>query len=77
MGVVVVVVFVFLYFKFLSQNVTPLMKATLNYGLNFITHVACGREVCKEAHKVLTFWIFIAGLGNGNYIIWQTWRGKW
>ena len=53
------------------------MKATLNYGLNFITHVACGREVCKEAHKVLIekkfkFWIFIAGLGNGNYIIWQT-----
>ena len=37
----------------MSQNVTPLMKATLNYGLNFITHVACGREVCKEAHKVL------------------------
>ena len=58
------------------------MKATLNYGLNFITHVDCGREVCKEAHKVLVeknfkFWIFIAGLRNGNYIIWQTWRGKW
>ena len=29
------------------------MKATLNYGLNFITHVDCGREVSKEAHKVL------------------------
>ena len=53
MGVVVVVVFVFLYFKFLSQNVTPLMKATLNYGLNFIKHVDCGGEVSKEAHKVL------------------------
>ena len=22
-------------------------------------------------------WIFIGGFGNGNYIIWQTWRGKW
>ena len=32
---------------------TPLMKATLNYGLNYITHVDCGREVSKEAHKVL------------------------
>ena len=58
------------------------MKATLNYGLNFIIHVGCGREVRKEAHKVLLkkdlkLWIFIAGLGNGNYIIWQTWRGKW
>ena len=29
------------------------MKATLNYGLNFIIHVDCGREVRKEAHKVL------------------------
>ena len=29
------------------------MKATLNYGLNFIKHVDCGREVTKEAHKVL------------------------
>ena len=29
------------------------MKATLNYGLNFIKHVDCGREVSKEAHKVL------------------------
>ena len=43
----------FLYFKFLSQNVTPLMKTTLNYGLNFIIHVGCGREVRKEAHKVI------------------------
>ena len=29
------------------------MKAALNYGLNFIKHVDCGREVSKEAHKVL------------------------
>ena len=29
------------------------MKAALNYGLNFIKHVDCGREVTKEAHKVL------------------------
>ena len=43
----------FLYFKFLIQNVTPLMKATLKYGLNFIIHVGCGREVRKEAYKVL------------------------
>ena len=58
------------------------MKATLNSGLNFIKHVDCGREMSKEAHKVLLknnlkLWIFIAGFGNGNYIIWQTWRGKW
>ena len=73
----------FLYFKFLSQNFTPLMKVTLKYGINFIIHVGCGREVRKEAHKVLIkkkkfkLRIFIAGLGNGNYILWQTWRGKW
>ena len=53
------------------------MKATLNSGLNFIKHVDCGREMSKEAHKVLLknnlkLWIFIAGFGNGNYIIWQT-----
>ena len=29
------------------------MKATLNYGLNFIKHVDCVREVTNEAHKVL------------------------
>ena len=29
------------------------MKALLSYGLNFIKHVDCGREVSKEAHKVL------------------------
>ena len=29
------------------------MKAILNYGLNFIEHVDCGREVSKEAQKVL------------------------
>ena len=29
------------------------MKATLSYGLNFIKHVDCGREVSKKAHKVL------------------------
>ena len=29
------------------------MKATLNYGLNVIKHVDCGREVSKEAHEVL------------------------
>ena len=52
------------------------MKTTLNYELNFIIHVDCGREVRKEAHKVLMqkkknlkFWIFVVGLGNGNYII--------
>ena len=28
------------------------MKATLNYGLNVIKHVDCGREVSKEAHEV-------------------------
>ena len=59
------------------------MKVTLKYGINFIIHVGCGREVRKEAHKVLIkkkkfkLRIFIAGLGNGNYILWQTWRGKW
>ena len=37
----------------MSQHVTPLMKAALNSGLNFIKHVDCGREVSKEAHKVL------------------------
>ena len=31
------------------------MNITLNYGLNFIKHVDCGREVSKEAHKVLKF----------------------
>ena len=50
---VLLLLFFFLYFKFLSQNVTPLMKAILNYGLNFIEHVDCGREVSKEAQKVL------------------------
>ena len=29
------------------------MKTTLNSGLGFIKHVKCGREVSKEAHKVL------------------------
>ena len=29
------------------------MTATLNSGLNFIKHVDCGREMRKEAHKVL------------------------
>ena len=29
------------------------MKVTLKYGINFIIHVGCGREVRKEAHKVL------------------------
>ena len=29
------------------------MTATLNSGLNFIKHVDCGREMSKEAHKVL------------------------
>ena len=52
LGVVVVVIgFVFLIFW--SQNVTPLMNITLNSGLSFIKHVDCGREVSKEAHKVL------------------------
>ena len=31
------------------------MKTTLNYGLNFIIHVDCGREVRKEAHKLSTY----------------------
>ena len=43
----------FLYFKFFESKCYSLMKATLNYGLNFIKHVDCGREVSKEAHKVL------------------------
>ena len=29
------------------------MKATLNFGLNFIKHIDCCREMSKEAHKVL------------------------
>ena len=29
------------------------METTLNSGLNFIKHVDCGREMSKEAHKVL------------------------
>ena len=37
----------------LLYGITPLMKAALNYELNFIKHVDCGREVSKEAHKVL------------------------
>ena len=50
------------------------MKATLNYGLNFIKHVDCGREVSKDHTKYLLknnlrLWIFIAGFGNGNSII--------
>ena len=58
------------------------MKATLNYGLNFIKHVDCGREVSKEAHRVLIekqFKIvdFYCWLRKWNCIIWQTWRGKW
>ena len=58
----------------MSQNVTPLMTAALNYGLNFIKHVDCGREVTKEAHKVLIgkqlkIVDFFAGFGNGNSII--------
>ena len=28
-------------------------KSYYNYGLNFIKHVDCGREVSKETHKVL------------------------
>ena len=56
------------------------MKATLNYGLNVIKHVDCGREVSKEAHEVLIekqfktvdfyCWLW-------KWEIWQTWRGKW
>ena len=29
------------------------METALNSGLSFIKHVDCGREVSKEAHKVL------------------------
>ena len=29
------------------------MNITLNSGLSFIKHVDCGREVSKEAHRVL------------------------
>ena len=54
LGVVVVVVVIgFVFLIFWSQNVTPLMNITLNSGLSFIKHVDCGREVSKEAHKVL------------------------
>ena len=53
LGVVVVVVIGFVFLIFWSQNVTPLMNITLNSGLSFIKHVDCGREVRKEAHKVL------------------------
>ena len=49
---VVFVLSVFVCFSF-SQNVTPLMETALNSGLSFIKHVDCGREVSKEAHKVL------------------------
>ena len=59
------------------------METALNSGLSFIKHVDCGRGVSKEAHKVLIektkkkMWISIAGFGNGNYVIWKAWRGKW
>ena len=54
LGVVVVVVVIgFVFLTFWSQNVTPLMNITINSGLSFIKHVDCGREVSKEAHKVL------------------------
>ena len=56
LGVVVVVVVVVIGFVFLifwSQNVTPLMNINLNSGFSFIKQVDCGREVSKEAHKVL------------------------
>ena len=45
--------FQFLFCFFFSQNVTPLIKTTLNSGLSFIKHVDCGKGVSKEAHKVL------------------------
>ena len=43
----------FCIFNFFESKCYSLMKATLNYGLNFIKHVDCGREVSKEAHRVL------------------------
>ena len=46
------------------------MKATLNYGLNFITHVDCGREVSKEAHKVLIEKQF-------KFVDFYCWLRKW
>ena len=70
-------VFVFSIF-FSSRNVTPLMETSLNSGLSFIKHVDCGRGVSKEARKVLIKKTKkIAGFGNGNYVIWKAWRGKW
>ena len=74
------VVFVISFFVcfFFSQNVTPLMETALNSGLSFIKHVDCGRGVSKEARKVLIKKTKkIAGFGNGNYVIWKAWRGKW
>ena len=53
LGVVVVVVIGFVFLIFWSQNVTPLMNINLNSGFSFIKQVDCGREVSKEAHKVL------------------------
>ena len=53
LGVVVVVVIGFVFLIFWSQNVTPLMNSNLNSGFSFIKQVDCGREVSKEAHKVL------------------------
>ena len=54
------------------------METSLNSGLSFIKHVDCGRGVSKEAHKVLIEKTKkIAGFGNGNYVIWKAWRGKW
>ena len=74
---VVFVISVFVCF-FFSQNVTPLMETALNSGLSFIKHVDCGRGVSKEARKVLIKKTKkIAGFGNGNYVIWKAWRGKW
>ena len=36
------------------------MKAALNYGLNFIKHVDCGREVSKEKKIIIIINIYIA-----------------
>ena len=55
------------------------METALNSGLSFIKHVDCGRGVSKEAHKVLIEKTEknVDFFGNGNYVIWKAWRGKW
>ena len=41
----------------------PLLKAALNYGLNFIKHVDCGREVSEwlieKQFKIVDFYCWL------------------